>query len=115
MRKNNGQALVEFILILPVLIMFIFSIIDFGSIMIRKNEIENELNDMVLALDDNELDEVENKFLSDDINVSLTYDDKKYLTIKVESDIKIITPGLNLIIGNPYKVSCERVVLYEKK
>ena len=45
MKNQKAQALIEFVLILPVLIMFLFSIIDFGTIFIRKSELENKIND----------------------------------------------------------------------
>jgi hypothetical protein len=37
------------------------------------------------------------------------------MRIRLTSDVKVITPGLNLILGSPHKTSVERVVLYEKQ
>ena len=39
--NRKGQALVEFVLILPIFIMILFSIVDFGMIFNKKNELEN--------------------------------------------------------------------------
>ena len=34
-------------------------------------------------------------------------------TIKLEQTISVNTPGVNLIIGNPYKISVDRVIYNE--
>ena len=47
MNKKRGQALVEFIIILPILIMLFFGAIDFGRIILRKNELESITSDLV--------------------------------------------------------------------
>lgn len=123
MNNNKAQALVEFVLILPVFIMFLFAIIDFGNIYISKSSLESKLNEAYEVVknskDETKLNsEIEKKVNTNSdrkVNVELTFDDKKeYLNIKLTSNIKTITPGLNLIFGNPYKVSAERVVKYVK-
>jgi Flp pilus assembly protein TadG len=43
--NKRAQALIEFVLVLPILIMLLFSIIDFGTILIRKSELENKINE----------------------------------------------------------------------
>ena len=43
MLDKKGQALIEFVLILPILIMLIFAVIDFGNIFVNKNELESTL------------------------------------------------------------------------
>ena len=39
--NRKGQALVEFVLILPLFIMLLFAIIDFGNILNQKSKLEN--------------------------------------------------------------------------
>ena len=36
MKNNKGQALVEFIIVLPILLLIIISIVDFGNIISKK-------------------------------------------------------------------------------
>ena len=45
--NNKGQALVEFVLILPIFIIILFTIIDFGTIINTKNTLENDSIDIV--------------------------------------------------------------------
>ena len=120
MKNQKAQALIEFVLILPVLIMFLFSIIDFGTIFIRKSELENKINDAYEAAKSStdvstlysNIESAINKD-SNKYSLELTFDNESdYMNIKRISEVKTITPGLNLIIGYPYKVTVERVIKY---
>ncbi len=121
MRNEKAQALIEFVLILPVLIMILFAIIDFGTIMITKSELENKLSDAVDALKNTiEIDElypnVQKSINDKNIKTELSFNNEtNYVTIKLSKEIKTITPGLNLIIGYPYNAKVERVVYYVKQ
>ena len=120
MKNQKAQALIEFVLILPVLIMFLFSIIDFGTIFIRKCELENKINDAYEAAKSSTdvstlYSNIENAINKDNnkYSLELTFDNESdYMNIKLISEVKTITPGLNLIIGYPYKVTVERVIKY---
>ena len=123
MKNRRAQALVEFALILPILIIMIFSIIDFGNIYLTKGDLESKLSIAVDILKSN-ADDVEqlktkiNNSINNDnkIEVKLVFDDtNEYLKVSLEKEVKIITPGLNLIIGYPYKASVERVMKYVKQ
>ena len=124
MKNNKAQALIEFVLILPILIMLLFAIIDFGSIFICKSELENKINDAYeiakISSDSSLLyDEIEKNIKENsnrNIKVELILDSESdFMTIKLVSEIKTITPGLNLIIGYPYEVTSERVIKYAKQ
>lgn len=120
MKNQKAQALIEFVLILPVLIMFLFSIIDFGTIFIRKSELENKINDAYEAAKSSTdvstlYSNIESAINKDNnkYSLELTFDNESdYMNIKLISEVKTITPGLNLIIGYPYKVTVERVIKY---
>ena len=45
--NRKGQALVEFVLILPIFIMILFVIYDFGNIFSNKSKLENISSDIV--------------------------------------------------------------------
>ena len=60
--NRKGQALVEFVLILPVFILILFAIVDFGTILSKKNELENDSIDIVLLINNGtNIDEIKNK------------------------------------------------------
>ena len=60
MKNNRGQALIEFVLILPVLLLLIFTLIDFGRIIVCKSHLEGVMNE-VSSLSDEEIDNLYNK------------------------------------------------------
>ncbi len=117
MLNKKAQALVEFVLILPVLIMLIFAVIDFGRIFVSQNQLETLLGKVNNISKDNiNYDSIYNE-ISDHsdmaFNLSLDYGEDGYLTIKLEQQLDIITPGLNIFLPNPYTVNAIRVIKYE--
>ena len=111
MKNNKGQALVEFILILPVILAILLVIIDLGKIFNEKNTLENTSIDIIeLYKNGKSIDEIKNKY--NDINIT-TNIENNYLKIKLKKEIEIITPGLNIVLDNPYPIEVERVVYYE--
>lgn len=117
MLNKKGQALIEFVLILPILIMLVFAVIDFGNIFVNKNELEtalgliNELDKSSLNFDN--INNLVNLKRTRPIAVKLSNLENGYMTITLERKIDIITPGLNLIVEDPYVVSTFRVIKYE--
>lgn len=106
--NRKGQALVEFVLILPIFIMILFSIVDFGLIFNKKNELENISVDVVNMLNkDVPLEEIKSEYADIDIEIS---SDDKYKNVVISDKIDILTPGLNRILGNPYEVKVERKI-----
>lgn len=121
MNRKKAQALVEFVLILPILIIIIFAIIDFGNIYLVKSDLESKLNIATDVLktsaDANSLQsDIKNSLNDNKVNIKLDFDDtNEYLKITLTKEVKTITPGLNLIIGYPYKASVERTMKYVRQ
>ena len=75
--NRKGQALVEFVLILPIFIMILFSIVDFGMIFNKKNELENISVDVVNMLNkDIPLEEIKSEYADIDMAVKVIYNAK---------------------------------------
>lgn len=112
--NKKGQALVEFIIILPILVMLVFTFIDFAMITYNKIKLENTLNDVVNMINNKDEKEIKEFINIDNKNVDYYVTKKdKYITIHLTKDINIITPGLNIVLDNPYKVKVSRV-MYEE-
>ena len=110
MKNKHGQALVEFILILPVLLLIFFPLFDFGRILLCKMHLENVMNEI-----SGKDEKVIANYLQSDTEYTITYQIKKdkYEVITLESKLDLITPGLKNILNSPYTVSVERSILYE--
>ena len=106
--NRKGQALVEFVLILPIFIMILFSIVDFGMIFNKKNELENISIDIINLLNNNnKIEEIQNEYPKVDIKLT---NEEKYTIVEISTKVNIITPGLNRVLGNPYIVKVERKI-----
>ena len=111
--NRKGQALIEFVIVIPIIIMVLFMIIDLGLIFYNKNKLESKLNDVVLMISNEENENDINKFLNQDTSTKVKYnliEDEDYKTIEIYTTITFITPGFSKILDNPYKVSVERVI-----
>ena len=106
--NRKGQALVEFVLILPIFIMILFSIVDFGMIFNKKNELENiSIDIMNLLNNNNKIEEIQKEYPKVDIKLT---NEEKYTIVEISTKVIIITPCLNRLLGNPYIVKVERKI-----
>ena len=109
-KNNKGQALIEFIIILPILILVVSCIIDFGNIMYQKYQLTNDLNtiaDMYRFKNNNDI----NNYLNS-INAEISYEsDENYTTIILKKDIDINTIIVNNIIGKKYNLVVHKTIL----
>ena len=76
MKKNSGQALIEFVLILPVILLILLYIIEFGRITLKKYELESKLDLITDLYREKKLDEINN--YANEKNIKITY---KFKTI----------------------------------
>ena len=108
--NKHGQALIEFVLVLPVLLLLILAFIDFGRIIVCKNHLEGVMNEVVI-LNDNEI----TNYLAKDHDYKIDYDVKldNYKNITLTTKLDLITPGIKNILTNPYIVKVERSIVYE--
>ena len=114
--NKKGQALVEFVIILPIFIFMVLGIIDIGKVIVMKTEMESELADVLNLYHHHKTYEeiLEGLKLQDkDMTLELTNDNNQTITFLVKKDVEIITPGLGIILGNPCQLEAKRVIAYE--
>ncbi len=100
--NKKGQALVEFVLVLPVLIFLLLAFIDIARLMIMKNHLESVLNTVNV-----ETNEVKDKEYQIQINKK---NDGDKVEIELKSCLEVTTPGLNKILGDPACVSTSKIM-----
>lgn len=112
MRDNKGQALVEFVIILPIFLLLVISVIDLGNIISKKYSLENDI-DLISDMYKEEKYQDINDYVEDK-NIKITYEKKEsLLVIKLNKDINIISPMLNIIFGKDYNVNVEKSIYNE--
>lgn len=116
MKSNKGQALVEFIIILPITLLLIFTVVDFGRIISLKSNLENVASDAVSFYENGKTEEEINRLINinreDNVKVIISIRDE-YTNIVVKRAIIPITPGLTYISKDIFDVSVSRVIYNE--
>ena len=112
MKNKRGQALIEFILIIPVLVLFILGMFDIGNIIYKKYQLENNLDYIVDLYRVSKNIELQKYINSENITMDTT-EDTEYTTITISKKITIITPGLSKILGSPYSITTDRIIINE--
>ena len=112
MKNNRGQALVEFIVILPIFLLLIISVIDFGNIISKKYSLENDIDTVSDMYKQGKYKEIDTYTKDKDIKVVYKTEEDLFI-INLSKDIKIISPMLNLIFGNSYEVKVEKSIYNE--
>lgn len=110
MKNNKGQALIEFILILPVLLLILLYIVEFGRITLKKYELEKDLDLVVTLYQENKLEELNNYINKNNITITHTTNNN-LTTIELKQSIKSNMPLINKILGN--NINTKRII-YEQ-
>ena len=112
MKNNKGQALIEFILILPILLILTIGIFDLFNIQNKKYELANDLDyisELYINNKENEIEEYLNKK-----EILLTkVQNENFLELTLTKKVNLITPGLNKILENPFTITVKRSVYDE--
>lgn len=111
--NNKGQALVEFVLILPILLIVLFAIIEFGNMIHKKYILETHM-ETVIDLYKNDKEEVLVSYEKTN-NITTTFKETGNLTrVIISQKVKLITPGLSLVLEDPYTIKAERSFYLDK-
>lgn len=107
--NNKGQALVEFAIVLPILLIILLYILDFYKISLKRYELENKM-DIIINLYENDLNHLNSYIEENDLTIEYNYDDKlTTLTLSQESSYNM--PLLKNIFGEKIKI---KRVIYEQ-
>ena len=110
--NKKGQALVEFIIILPIFLVLVLGVVDIGKILYSKTRLEGEITDVITMYKVGKSEDDIKQALDDGtlLDISLEEED---IVFHLTKEIDIITPGLNLIFDNPYSLEVSRSTTYE--
>lgn len=110
--KNKGQALTEFILVLPVMMLLVLGMIDFGNIIYGKYKLENDLDTIVDLYQNENFDSITTYANKQDVVAN--FDENNLTTVvRVSKKLKIYTPGLNKVLSSPYQIQTQREIYHE--
>ena len=101
--NKKGQALIEFIIVIPIFVMLLLAAFDVVKIIQTKITLETTLEDIILD-ESTKIDETIK--YKKDIN-------EKEVTYRLSKEINITSPFITIVTDNKYLVSVERT-LYDK-
>lgn len=110
--NNKGQALIEFILILPVLLLILMAVIDIGNIFLKKYELNEDLETVTELYKNNDTKELGLYLANEDIKLE---DSKtnEMITITLQKQIEINAPLLKNVLGKNYIIETSKT-FYEE-
>lgn len=104
--NNKGQALVEFVLVLPILMLIIFGMIEVGNLIHQKYKLETHVEPLI-ELYMNERDLIPTYEAKNEIKVNFEKTGN-LVEITVSKNISLITPGLTNFLGDPFHIEAKR-------
>lgn len=113
--NKKGQALVEFVIVLPIMVFILLSAIDIGKIYYFSNKLENKIDDVIdMYQNDKSNTEIRRNINNDikDVDFKIK-SENEYISVELTKKVSIITPGLNLILKNPYVIKSKRMIYNE--
>ena len=113
--NKKGQALVEFIIILPIFIFMVLAVIDIGKMLYSRNLMQEELDEVVSMYNDGKKYSQINDYIKDidkDLSLEISNDNNEYIEFKLKLKPEINTPGFNLIITRD--IEAKRVIYYDE-
>ena len=108
--NKKGQALVEFIIIMPIFIFIVLAMFDLGNIIIKKYQLENDLDTVVNMYEESKTEQVE--YYAKTIDAKVKYEvSENYNVITLSKKVNVITPIVRQALGNSYEISVKRTVM----
>lgn len=112
MKNNKGQALVEFILVLPVLLFAVIAFMDIASLFYSKYQLENQMDTMVQFYEEGKNEQLNQYALQQNIQFSVQ-ESETFAIIKLAKQEKMNTPFLKDKLS---KLETERTIyIHETK
>lgn len=107
--NEKGQALIEFVIILPIFLLLVMGVLDFGNILYQKYKLENSMDYIADLYENDETEDLDAYLDNNNIEMHTRLGDN-YAIIEISKTHNVITPGLNIIIGDSYKVSTSKAI-----
>lgn len=112
--NNKGQALVEFVIIMPIFIFIALAVFDLGNIIVKKYSLENDIDTVTDMYESGAYDDAESYASS--IGAKIKYETYgNYNKITLSKQINIVTPIVRQALGSVYEINSKRTVIINEK
>lgn len=107
--NKKGQALVEFILVLPILLLIVISMIDIGNIFLKKFDLNNDLETVATLYENGDITKLNNYLEEENINLSEESKDDM-ITLTLSQKVSISTPVIQQLLGSDYEIKTSKTI-----
>lgn len=107
--NKKGQALVEFILVLPILLLIVISMIDIGNIFLKKFDLNNDLETATTLYENGDITKLNNYLEEENINLSEESKDDM-ITLTLSQKVSISTPVIQQLLGSDYEIKTSKTI-----
>jgi Flp pilus assembly protein TadG len=107
--NKKGQALVEFILILPVLLLIVMAMIDVGNIFLSKYDLNKDLDTVTYLYQNNKANELQTYIQNQKITFN-TSQNSDMTKVTVKKSINITAPILSNVLGKNYTIETNKTI-----
>ena len=110
--NNKGQALVEFVIIMPVFIFIALAIFDLGNIILKKYALENEIDTVSSMYKIDDTSGV-SAYVTE-IGAKVKYEEYgNYNKITLSKKVDVITPIVSKALGDVYEIQATKTIIKE--
>ena len=110
--NDKGQALIEFILVVPILLLIFVALIDIGNIFIKKYELNNDLSIISELYENNQTKEIAAYVSKENISYRIG-PNGNFEKIILEDKVQVNAPILSNVLGHNFKIKTEKNVYKE--
>ena len=110
--NRKGQALVEFVIIMPIFIFIVIAVFDISNIIMKKYELENDITTVSTLYEEGKEEQV--MAYVNKIDAKLKYDtNDSYNEITLSKKVNILTPIVRQALGKSYEIKAHKMVVIQ--
>ncbi len=110
--NDKGQALIEFILVAPILLLIFVALIDIGNIFIKKYELNNDLSVVAELYENNQEKELAAYVAKEGITYKAE-SNGNFVTLTLEEKVFVSAPILSNILGGDFTITTSKNIYKE--
>lgn len=111
--NEKGQALIEFIIVAPILLLIFVALIDIGNIFIKKYELNNDLSVVAELYENNQTKEIV-AYVAKEGLVYKTENNGNFVKLTLEENVSITAPVLSNVLGDNFTITTSKNVYQEE-
>ena len=110
--NRKGQALVEFVIIMPIFIFIVIAVFDISNIIMKKYELQNDVTTVSALYEEGKEEQV--MAYVNKIGAKLKYEtNDSYNEITLSKKVNVLTPIVRQALGKSYEIKAHKMVVIQ--